>query len=90
MYFISIATAAAVVDWIVICITHIKFRQYCEREGHETSFRSILYPWTNYLSLAFLLGVVFMMTQIPDMQMAVVITPVWLFVLWLGYKYKNK
>ena len=90
MYFISIATAAAVVDWIVICITHLKFKAYCQREGKDTKFKAILYPWANYLCLAFLLGVVFMMTQIPDMQLAVIITPLWLFVLWLGYKYKNR
>ena len=30
-----------------------------------------------------------MMTQIPDMQMAVWALPVWLLVLYAGYRFKN-
>jgi len=31
-----------------------------------------------------------LMTQIPDMQFAVLVLPVWLFVLWLGYRRKKR
>ena len=74
-----------VISWVVICVTHLKFRAYCRRHNKETKFKSILYPWTNYLSLLFLAGVIFFMAQIPDMQLAVLFLPIWLLVLWLGY-----
>ena len=38
----------------------------------------------------FLVGVVVMMAQIPGMQLAVPILPVWLLVLRLGYRAKQK
>ena len=85
MYLMMIATCAAVISWVVICVTHLKFRAYCRMHNKETKFKSILYPWTNYLSLLFLAGVIFFMAQIPDMQLAVLFLPIWLLVLWLGY-----
>lgn len=90
IYFLSVATAAAVVSWVTICITHLKFRQYCRETGHATKFKSLCYPWANYLCLLFLAGVVFLMARIEFMRMAVIVLPLWLMVLWLGYKYKNR
>jgi len=90
LYLMTIATCAAVISWVTICITHLKFRATCKQQGKETKFHSILYPWTNYLCLAFLAGVIVMMTQIPDMQLAVLFLPIWLIVLWIGYQFQKK
>ncbi len=90
MYLLSIAVAAAVISWVTIAVTHLKFRRYCAEQGRDTKFKSLFYPVTNYLCLAFLAGIILLMTQIPDMQMAVIVLPIWLFVLWLGYSYKKK
>ena len=90
MYLLSIAVAAAVISWVTIAVTHLKFRQYCAEQGHDTKFKSLFYPFTNYLCLAFLAGIILLMTQIPDMQMAVIVLPIWLLVLGLGYSYKKK
>ena len=60
MYLMMIATCAAVISWVVICITHLKFRAYCQAHGKQTKFHAILYPWANYLSLLFLAGVSFL------------------------------
>ena len=45
---------------------------------------------SSLLWLVVLVAYAVMMTQIPDMQLAVIVTPVWLFILWLGYRYKNR
>ena len=90
MYLLSIAVAAAVISWVTIAMTHLKFRRYCAAHQHATRFKSILYPFTNYLCLIFLAGILVLMTQIPDMQLAVFVLPVWLLVLWAGYTYKKK
>ena len=90
MYLMMIATCAAVISWVVICVTHLKFRAYCKRHKKETKFHAIFYPWANYLALIFLAGVIFFMAQIPDMQLAVLFLPIWLLVLWIGYcQYKR-
>jgi len=91
MYLISIAVAAVVVSWFVIVVTHMKFRQRYAREGrsHEIRFKSLFYPWANYLCLLFLAGIVILMTQLEDMQLAIGLLPFWLIFLWFGYRYKS-
>ena len=90
MYLMTIATCAAVISWVVICITHLKFRQLCAAQHKVTQFRALLYPAANYLCLAFLAGVIFFMAQIPDMQLAVIFLPLWLIVLAIGYQIYKK
>ncbi len=90
LYLMMIATCAAVISWVTICVTHLLFRRRCAAEGRGTKFRSPLYPWTNLISLAFLAGVIFFMAQVPDMQLAVLFLPAWLLVLFLGYQYRKR
>lgn len=92
MYLISIAVAAVVVSWFVIIVTHMKFRRYHQQQGDldKLHFKSLFYPLTNYICLLFLALIVIMMTQIPDMQLAVGLLPIWLLLLWFGFKYKHK
>ena len=89
MFLLSIATCAAVISWTTICVTHLKFRAKCERAGKALRYRSLFYPAANYLCLAFFAGVLACMTQIPDMLPAVIVLPIWLIVLYLGYRCKK-
>ena len=88
MYLFAVVVISAVINWVCITLTHMKFRKYCEENGVHSKFRSILYPLTNYVSLAFLVGVIVMMTQIPDMRLAVIALPIWLCILYAGYRFK--
>lgn len=89
MILMSVATIAATISWMTITITHLKFRKKCELEGTTNKFQSPFYPWINYFCIIFLVGVWVFMTQIPDMQLAVFILPVWLLLLWFGYRYRK-
>lgn len=89
MYLFAVVIISVVINWMFIAITHMKFREYCKKTGHPIpKFHSWLYPWLNYFCLAFFVGVIICMTQIPDMSMAVWALPVWLLLLYLGYKFK--
>jgi len=88
MYLFAVVIISAVINWVCITMTHIRFRQYCEKNNVESKFKSIFYPITNYFCLAFLAGVIIMMTQIPDMKMAVIALPIWLGILYAGYRFK--
>ena len=57
MLLMSIATIAATISWLTIVITHLKFRAHCKEVGKDTKFKSPLYPFINYLCIAFLLGI---------------------------------
>ena len=89
MVLMSVATIAATISWMTITITHLKFRAKCLAEGKVTKFKSPFYPVTNYICMFFLLGVWGFMTQIEDMKLAVIILPIWLLLLWFGYKLKG-
>jgi len=56
MRILAVATAAAIVTWGVIVLVHIKFRRAYARRAPagELVFRSLFYPASNYLCLAFL------------------------------------
>ena len=90
MVLMSVATIAATISWMTITITHLKFRAKCLSEGKATKFKSPFYPVINYICMAFLFGVWGFMTQIEDMKLAVIILPIWLLLLWLGYKIKGE
>lgn len=92
MYLLSIAVAAVLVSWFIIIVTHLRFRKAKMREGKADSlhFKSLGYPVINYICIAFLVFIAFMMYQIPDTQMALFILPVWLIVLALGYVFGRK
>ena len=90
MVLMSVATIAATISWMTITITHLKFRAKCLAEGKVTKFKAPFYPVINYICMAFLLGVWGFMTQIEDMKLAVIILPIWLLLLWGGYKLKGK
>lgn len=89
MYLISIAIIAAVINWTMIIITNLKFRKAKGQAAEKLDFKTPWYPYTNYISLAFLVLIVGLMTQIPDMKMAVYVLPVWLLILWIGFKFKK-
>ncbi len=92
MYLLSIAVAAVLVSWFIIIVTHLRFRKAKMREGKADSlhFKSLGYPVINYICIAFLVFIAFMMYQIPDTQMALFILPAWLIVLTLGYFFGRK
>ena len=84
MRVMALATAAAALTWMMIVLVHLKFRKAHQRT--KLHFASPWYPWANYLCVAFLLLVVGMMTQLDSMRPAVWVLPVWLLVLYGGYR----
>lgn len=90
MYMLSIATCAAVITWVSIAITHLKFRRCCNLQGKKSRFPSLAYPFSNYLCLVFFAGLILLMAQIPEMRLAVIVLPLWLLVLWVGFHWKGQ
>ena len=86
--FMLFAMASVIISWGTIIITHLKFRRLYVQEGRRARFCAPLFPVANYICLAFLVMMYLLMTQIPDMQFAVAVLPVWLLALWLGYRRK--
>ena len=52
----------------------------------QPGFPSPWYPWSNYLCLAFLALILVVIGLTPGIRTAVFIIPVWLLLIWVGYK----
>ncbi|MDP4161286.1 MAG: amino acid permease [Bacillota bacterium] len=91
MYLISVAIIAGIINWTMIIITNLKFRKSKTAQGEvdKIEFKTPLHPLTNYISLAFLIMIVVLMTTMDSMKMAVYVLPVWLLILWIGFKVKK-
>ena len=76
-----LVVAALVINWGMISLTHLKFRSRMDAQGRRTAFRSPLYPFANYLCLAFMAGILAIMYLTPGMSLAVLVAPVWIALL---------
>lgn len=84
-----LVVAAIVINWVVISYTHLKFKQHMLRNGQTTLFPSLFYPFGNYLCIAFMAGILLIMSQSP-MRVAVLLLPCWILLLTLAYYVQQK
>lgn len=85
-----LVVAAIVINWIVISYTHLKFKKSLQQTQTKTHFPSVFYPLSNYLCIAFMCGILVIMTLTPNMQIAVIMLPIWISILLLAYFIKRK
>ena len=90
MYMMSIVTGAVVISWAMIVLTHLKFRQHCQAAGIIPKFKSLFYPFADYLCLVFLACILVIMALMDDMRPAVIVMPIWILAIWLFYRSKKK
>ena len=86
----ALVVSALVINWAMISLAHIKFRQAKRREGVEPKFKALLYPLGNYICLLFMAAILVIMAITPGMAISVWLIPVWLVVLAIGYWVKNQ
>ncbi|MBB3256587.1 AAT family amino acid transporter/aromatic amino acid transport protein AroP [Paraburkholderia bannensis] len=83
----GLVVSALIINWAMISLIHLKFRREKARLNEPTIFRSLGYPFTNYLCLVFLAGILVVMYLIPDLRISVWLIPVWLLVLAGAYRF---
>lgn len=83
-----LVVAALVINWFMISVTHLKFRQHMQQMQRVTLFKSIGAPFTNYVTIAFMCFILFIMSFTPEMRMAAFLVPVWLILLFILYRVK--
>lgn len=84
---LSIATIAAIINWITILVTHINFKRKFAGVSHYPIF---LYPLSSLIAIIFLVMVAGIMYFMPDFKLAIIIAPIWLCLLSIGYFIKTK
>ncbi|ELI6452292.1 amino acid permease [Yersinia ruckeri] len=86
----ALVVSALVINWAMISLAHLKFRATKNREGIEPKFKAFWYPFSNYLCLAFMAGILVIMCLTPGIQISVLLIPVWVLLLALGYMLKKR
>jgi amino acid transporter, AAT family len=86
----SIATFGAIWTWGIILLSQIRYRKSLRpTEVDKLKFKLPLFPFTSYLSLAFLAFVIVLMAFSPDTRIALFIGPLWLVLLTAFYYSKG-
>mgnify|MGYP003945571175 CR=1 FL=1 len=85
----SLVVSSLIINWLMISITHLKFRRSKDADQVKTKFPSYIYPMSNYICLIFLLGILVIM-WITGLKISVELIPVWILLLYICYLFVNK
>ena len=89
VYLMALVVSADIISWVMISVRHMKFRKAKSAQGEKTDFPAVWYPVTNYICMGFLAMVFALMGYMGgDWRISLYLTPIWLIVLYLGYKCK--
>jgi aromatic amino acid transport protein AroP len=84
----GLAVSGLIINWATISIVHLRFR--AAKAGRKTAFPSPMVPFANYLCLAFLAGILWVMYETPGLRISVYLIPAWLLVLCVGYVVRQR
>ncbi|MCY9186434.1 amino acid permease [Bacillus halotolerans] len=85
----SISTVCFIYIWGITVICHMKYRKTRPELAKENKFKLPLYPFTNYLILAFLAFVLVVLALAQDTRVSLFVTPVWFILLIVIYKVRK-
>jgi aromatic amino acid transport protein AroP len=82
---IYIVVGALVLNWAMISLTHLQFMKAMKSEAKKPLFPALWSPFSNYLVLAFISVVLYIMwTQ--GLSGAVIMIPIWIVLMFVLYK----
>lgn len=84
-----LVVSSLIINWLMISITHLKFRQRKDADQVKTKFPSYIYPISNYICLVFLIGILISM-WITGLKISVELIPIWILLLYVCYLFVKK
>lgn len=85
VYVYSASVLPGMIPWFVVLISQLRFREAHRTALKEHPFKSIMFPYTNYLTLAFLLCVLVGMAINPDTRVSLLVGAVFIAAVSLIY-----
>ncbi|MCY8232345.1 amino acid permease, partial [Priestia endophytica] len=82
----SISTVCFIFIWGITVICHLKYRKTKPDLAKINKFKLPLYPFSNYLILAFLAFIIVVLALAEDTRVSLFVTPVWFILLIVIYK----
>ncbi|MBJ8483878.1 amino acid permease [Acinetobacter vivianii] len=84
-----VVVGALVLNWAMISLTHLKYRQHIKTAQIKTSYPALWSPFSNYLVLAFIGVVLYIMWQ-QGFKESVLMIPIWIVAMFIFYKFLNR
>jgi aromatic amino acid transport protein AroP len=81
----ALVVSTLVINWVMICLAHLRFRAAKNRQGVIPVFKALWYPFGNYLCLVFLSLILVIMYFCEGIRISVLLMPVWILLLWVGF-----
>src|SRR5476651_1680580 len=82
----ALVVASLMINWTLISLTHLKFRKVMGQQGVVPGFKSFWFPFSNYLCLAFMAMIIWVMWMIPGIRASVIAIPVWVLIIYVFYR----
>ena len=84
-----IVVGALVLNWAMISLTHLKFKQYLQKAKILSKFPALWAPVSNYIVLIFIAMVLYIMwTQ--GFKESVLMIPIWIVLMWVLFTVLTK
>lgn len=93
VYVYSASVLPGMVPWFVVLVSQLRFRQVHKKALERHPFKSILFPYVNYLTIAFLICVLIGMGINPDTRLSLLVGTVFLLIVsscYFGFGMHNK
>lgn len=84
-HLVYIIVGILVLNWAMISITHLKFKQHVNKTNQTTVFPALFSPLSNYIVLAFVAVIFFVMAK-QGFLYAVILLPIWTVLMFAIYK----
>jgi phenylalanine-specific permease len=86
----ALVVATLLLNWIMISLAHLKFRAAMRRKGRDPQFKALLYPFGNYLCIAFMLMILILMCTMDGMRLSAILLPVWILFLFAAFRLSRR
>jgi L-asparagine transporter-like permease len=87
---ISFALVGIILNWGIMVMAHLKYRQYKNKLNQKTLFPTPFYPWSNYIAIGFLAFILCSMALPPSGNLKQVLAvPIWVLAVWIWYKLRG-
>lgn len=82
----SVSTFCFIFIWGITVLAHLKYRKTKPELAKASNFKMPLFPFANYLILAFFAFILVVLALGEDTRIALFVTPVWFILLFVIYK----
>lgn len=84
----GVSSLSFIFVWLILMLTHLVYKR--QNKYQLTNFKMPLYPYSDYLSLAFFIISLVVLSLDTKLRLALILVIIWLIILYAIYSFKTK